>query len=97
MKRWLSSTLLIAMALAQAGDVFAQRPSLQRPSLQRPSQQRPSQQRPEGRASGSTLERSGLTVGQQMPDVTIYDESGEKFPLSRTKGKYAVLVFGCLT
>ncbi len=32
-----------------------------------------------------------------MPDVTIYDESGEKFPLSRTKGKYAVLVFGCLT
>lgn len=90
MKRWLSSTLLIAMALAQAGDVFAQRPS---------------QQRPEGRASGSgpgsagssTLERSGLTVGQQMPDVTIYDESGEKFPLSRTKGKYAVLVFGCLT
>tara|TARA_R110002072_G_scaffold271038_2_gene430981 strand:- start:107944 stop:108216 length:273 start_codon:yes stop_codon:yes gene_type:complete len=90
MKRWITSTVLAVTALMQAGDSVAQRPS---------------QTRPEGRASGSrpgsvgssTLERSGLNVGQRMPDVTIYDEDGEKFPLSRTKGKYSVLVFGCLT
>lgn len=90
MKRWITSTLLVVMALMQAGDVFAQRPPQKRPG-ERGSGGGP------GSAGSSTLERSGLKVGQKMPDVTIHDENGEKFPLSRVKGKHAVLVFGCLT
>ncbi len=50
-----------------------------------------------GSPGASTLERSGLALGQQMPDVTVFDANGEKFSLSSVKGKYAVLVFGCLT
>lgn len=65
-------------------------------TAQRPQQARPGEQGASREGSGS-LERAGLKVGQQMPDVTIYDENGEKFPLSRVKGKHAVLVFGCLT
>ncbi len=95
MKRWISTTLLITLALANVGDTFGQRPQQRRPG------ERGSGRAPGGggadRAGSSTLERTGLKVGQQMPDVTIYDENGEKFPLSRAKGKHAVLVFGCLT
>jgi hypothetical protein len=50
-----------------------------------------------GSPGASTLERSGLALGQQMPDVTVFDANGDKFSLSSVKGKYAVLVFGCLT
>ena len=71
----------------------------------RSSSGRSSSGRPTGGARGdgpgspgaSTLERSGLALGQQMPDVTVFDANGEKFSLSSVKGKYAVLVFGCLT
>lgn len=50
-----------------------------------------------GSSGASTLERSGLALGQPMPDVTVFNANGEKFSLSSVKGKYAVLVFGCLT
>ena len=45
----------------------------------------------------STLERSGLKLGQQMPNVSIYDAQGERFKFADARGKYAVVVFGCLT
>lgn len=86
MKRVTPSVLLVVLTLLQAGDTFAQRPGQTRRGGGGP-----------GTPGSATLERTGLKVGQQMPDVTIYDENGEKFPLSRVKGKYAVLVFGCLT
>lgn len=35
--------------------------------------------------------------GQAVPDVAGYDEQGERFELSRLKGKHTVIVFGCLT
>jgi hypothetical protein len=95
MKPWITTTLIIALAMAHAGDVFGQRPQQRRPG-QSGASRAPGGGGP-GSAGSSTLERSGLKVGQQMPDVTIYDENGEKFSLSRVKGKHAVLVFGCLT
>ncbi len=36
-------------------------------------------------------------LGQTAPEADCYDESGEPFRLSKIRGKYAVLVFGCLT
>ena len=36
-------------------------------------------------------------VGTPLPDLTVYDASGNPFELSRLKGRYSVLVFGCLT
>jgi hypothetical protein len=71
----------------------------------RPSYGGSSSGRPTGGSRGgeprshgaSTLERSGLALGQQMPDVTVFDANGDEFSLSSVKGKYAVLVFGCLT
>ena len=95
MKRWISTTLLITFALVNAGDSFGQRPQQRRPGER--GSGRATGGGGAGRAGSSTLERAGLKVGQRMPDVTIYDENGEKFPLSRVKGKHAVLVFGCLT
>ena len=36
-------------------------------------------------------------VGRVLPNVTAYDENGGEFSLNQLRGKYAVLVFGCLT
>ena len=37
-------------------------------------------------------------VGDQLPDVVGYDESGKEFSLrGELEGKPAVIVFGCLT
>jgi len=93
MKLWINSALAITLTLLQIGDLFAQQ--------SRPGERRSSGVRRgvggDNRTGAGTLERAGLNVGQQMPDVTVYDENGEKFPLSRAKGKHTVLVFGCLT
>jgi len=36
--------------------------------------------------------------GEQLPELTAYDEDGEAFSLKqRLKGKHGVIVFGCLT
>ena len=36
-------------------------------------------------------------LGSPLPDITIYDARGKKFPLRNLKGSHAVIVFGCLT
>lgn len=46
---------------------------------------------------GHRLARAGLGIGTPLPDVTVYDASGNPFNLSRMKEHYSVLVFGCLT
>ena len=43
------------------------------------------------------LNRAGLKVGSSLPDLSIFDANGKAFKTSSLKGKYAVLVFGCLT
>jgi len=35
--------------------------------------------------------------GEPLPDVTIYDAQGRKFPLRNLRGRHTVLLFGCLT
>lgn len=32
-----------------------------------------------------------------LPDVTVFDENGNKFSTRELRGHYTVLVFGCLT
>lgn len=105
MKHWICAVLAMFAASIAVHDAFSQE---QRPQGARGSgsnrQGTPGNSR-QGSSAGSrpgatgssTLERAGLKVGQQMPDVTVFDANGEEFPISRVKGKYAVLVFGCLT
>jgi len=40
---------------------------------------------------------SGPAIGEQLPDLRVYDADGKKFRLRSVKGQYTVLVFGCLT
>ena len=44
-----------------------------------------------GSAGSSTLERTGLKIGQKVPDITIHDDKGGSFPMSGVKGKYTVI------
>lgn len=50
-----------------------------------------------GSAGSSTLERAGLKIGQPVPNLTIHDDKGGSFRMADVKGKYTVIVFGCLT
>ena len=49
------------------------------------------------RGPRANFERTAPKVGEALPDATGYDAEGKEFKLSRLKGSYAVLVFGCLT
>jgi len=48
---------------------------------------------------GEFAGRSSLPrVGEVMPDVSAFDSNGKPFSLrQKTKGRHAVIVFGCLT
>lgn len=37
------------------------------------------------------------TIGDALPDVSIFDENGKSFQTSSFRGKYVVITFGCLT
>ena len=50
-----------------------------------------------GSTGSASLERAGVKLGQSLPDVTVFDEAGNKFRVADTKGKHTVIVFGCLT
>lgn len=50
-----------------------------------------------GSAGSSTLEGTGLKIGQKVPNITIHDDKGGSFPMAGVKGKYTVITFGCLT
>lgn len=51
---------------------------------------------PGGRSDGNESLGS-LKVGSTLPDVKVYDGSGKELSTKDLRGKYAVLVFGCLT
>ena len=36
-------------------------------------------------------------IGETLEDVDVFDAAGKKFSTENFKGKYTVLVFGCLT
>ena len=50
-----------------------------------------------GTPGSNGLAAAGLTVGQQLPDITVHDAAGKPFRMADLKGKYSVIVFGCLT
>jgi cytochrome oxidase Cu insertion factor (SCO1/SenC/PrrC family) len=37
------------------------------------------------------------TLGDTIPEVTVYDSAGKSVKTSALRGHYTVLVFGCLT
>lgn len=43
------------------------------------------------------FEASGVSVGDPFPAVDVFDSEGRPFTTSRLKGRYTVLVSGCLT
>lgn len=86
MKRWILLPSLLVAAFSLGPAVDAQTSKIGPPASRRP-----------GGTGSSTLERSGLRIGQQLPDIRVLDEDGKEFPIARLRGKYAVLVFGCLT
>ena len=49
------------------------------------------------RDGSGRLGSTGLKVGSPMPEVTVVDEQGAPFHTASLKGKYSVVVFGCLT
>ena len=50
---------------------------------------------PGGRGGGPF---APFELGDAIPDVSAYDDAGKNFALrERVKGKYSVVVFGCLT
>ncbi len=52
---------------------------------------------PGGRGGGGG-QFAPFELGDAIPDVSAYDDAGKKFALrERVKGKYSVIVFGCLT
>ena len=36
-------------------------------------------------------------IGELLPEFKAFDEAGKPFELKQTRGRYTVLVFGCLT
>lgn len=52
---------------------------------------------PGGRGGLGRLEAAGLKLGSAMPDLTIFDQEGKPFETASLRGKYSVVVFGCLT
>ena len=71
---------------AQAADEQARPEDRPRSARQAPS-----------REGADQLISAGLEIGAPLPDLTVYDASGNPFSLGQLKGRYSVLVFGCLT
>jgi hypothetical protein len=44
-----------------------------------------------------TFEQRSPAVGSPLPELSLLDANGAKFPMSALRGHYSVLVFGCLT
>ena len=45
----------------------------------------------------SMLREGSPQIGETIPDVMIYDNQGNPISIHSLKGKYKVIVFGCLT
>lgn len=50
-----------------------------------------------GGGMSQRFSQNSPAVGERLPDVTAYDEDGNKFNLREIKDNYSVIVFGCLT
>ena len=63
---------------------------------EKPEDHRPSPDSPRV-ALEKRFNRSSPAVGSSLPEVSAYDAGGNSFKLTKLKGNYSVLVFGCLT
>ena len=88
----LLTTAAIAMLIASSG--LAQQ---QQGQFNRGVQRGGSKGGGPGTPGSNGLAAAGLTVGQQLPDITVHDAAGQPFRMADLKGKYSVIVFGCLT
>lgn len=53
---------------------------------------------PRGAPPMLSFERLAPRIGEQLPDLSIYDDSGKPVNIRElAKGKYTVLILGCLT
>ena len=50
-----------------------------------------------GASGARRFEANELRVGDQFPELEIFDETGNSFNTATLRGKYTVLVNGCLT
>jgi hypothetical protein len=65
----------------------------------------PARERPQGPGADrnpaqmvvQAFERKAPPLGRPLPDIEALDASGLPVRLGRLKGRYTVLVFGCLT
>lgn len=50
-----------------------------------------------GRQPSAQFPQVTRLVGEQLPDINVVDAAGKPISTSDLRGKYTVLVFGCLT
>ena len=50
-----------------------------------------------GRQPSAQFPQVASLVGKQLPDINVVDAAGNQISTSDLRGKYTVLVFGCLT
>jgi cytochrome oxidase Cu insertion factor (SCO1/SenC/PrrC family) len=60
------------------------------------SQSLPAQQSARGQLQSSFASKAP-SIGAELPDASGYTADGKPFNLRELKGKYTVIVFGCLT
>jgi cytochrome oxidase Cu insertion factor (SCO1/SenC/PrrC family) len=79
--------ILLAVAVLHCATAFSQEPS-------EPAEEKPEQPR---QIVIRVFNETSPEIGQPLPAVACFDETGERFQLRQLKGQYSVLMFGCLT
>ena len=51
----------------------------------------------ERRLSEEEFVKAAPTIGDELPDLTVYTPDGKEVKTSSLRGSYVVLTFGCLT
>ena len=83
--------MVIAVVLTAVGWVSAQQAGISIPEGSIPDRQE------HMNAIKRQFESAGLKVGDPFPAISIFDAAGKRFNTSSLKGRYTVLISGCLT
>jgi hypothetical protein len=95
MTEWLWTTILFSATLATAPVVAQQSESVG--SLRKaPVAKRAGENRTEADAD-RRFEKTRPHIGETIPHVVAYDDSGSPLSLGKLRGHFTVLTFGCLT
>lgn len=52
---------------------------------------------PDKKATEEDWVKEKPTIGDRLPDLTVYDPDGKEVKTADLRGKHVVLTFGCLT